>query len=1020
MAAFNEDTRVKIPATIQFMRIGYEYQSLKDIDLHTATRIAVNRFAPAIRRINGKDYSNAEILAIIEDIHATIRNSDYGQAFYTWLIDPHDRVKLIDFENIENNDFAVVDELVFGKDGTEEEREGSFRPDINILINGMPLAFLEVKRPNNEGGIQVEFERMLNKRLEKPEFKKFFNMLQVVCFSNNMEYENVDDAAPAEEVKAGSFYTTPNGQKTTFSFFREECPRTDGFSAVTSDMVKYVLKDNHYSPTEADTPEFQTNLDPDTPCNRFVTSLFSKERILFYLHYGITYVDGTVKQKFIMRYPQFFASQAILKRLESGGKAGIIFHTQGSGKTGLAGFSVRILRDYYAKKGITDRFYYVVDRLDLLTQVSGEMRARGLLTINVDSKADFQKELDRPLSKHMAGDTNGEITVVNIHKFSGKMPVAKNDYDAKIQRVFFVDEAHRSYAMHGEFFKNLMIVDTDAVYLAMTGTPLLSKKERSNLKFGDYVHKYFYDKSIADGYTLRIKKEQINTAARAEIRKNLGLEEGKPLKGDVLESEDYIHALCRFIEKDFKYFRLTNGDSTIGGMIVCCSNPQAKKIKDWFDHNSDLSTGLVISDDDIPSAVNKANQIAFKTTLQPDILIVHMMLTTGYDVNRLKKMYLLRNSKEHSLLQTISRVNRPYRSPTGKNYQYGYIVDFVDIEAEYDRTIEMYLKEINEDFNSDEETGNLNGLVVGPEDINERYQRIRKELEGYVDISNLEMFSKIITFMNKDGLFTIRRLLNGIKDCYTEFLLSQATAYASQIDIERIKRLLKIVQDRIDFINLKTTPTNLLAIIDNKEVVSIVYEFFKTRISILDLGKFQEILDKFTASPAYNTLTDVVSDIQKEIKKNRNHNQSSMIQLDELLQKIFAMLEIADIDNLAAVNAELAKVLAEIRRINEENDRLAARYDGDYAFVKTYTDAVEIHPELDKDDIAAVLDVVYAAVKDVRNSNILAIQQRESFVGIVKKTTTAALLKSGLYKKLGLKDWYTDLLTETYANMKIF
>ena len=1017
---FNEDTRVKIPATIQFMRIGYDYQSLKDVDLHTETRIAVNRFAPAIRRINSREYSDAEIQSLIDDIHSIIKNNDMGQAFYNWLIDPQERAKLIDFENIDNNDFAVIDELSFGKEGTESDREGSFRPDITVFINGIPLAFLEVKPPNNDGGIQVEFERMLNKRLDKPEYKKFFNMLQIVSFSNNMEYEDVDDAAPAEEVKAGSFYTTPNGQKTTFSFFREEHPKTDGFLTITADTVKYVLKDNHYSPTEADTPEFQTNLEPDQPCNRFITSLFSKERVMYYLQYGITYVEDTVKQKFIMRYPQFFASQAIVKRLESGGKAGIIFHTQGSGKTGLAGFSVRILRDYYAKKGITARFYYVVDRLDLLTQVSTEMRNRGLLTVNVESRDSFQKELDRPLSKHMGHDTNGEITVVNIHKFSDKMPVAKNDYGANIQRIFFIDEAHRSYAMHGEFFKNLMLVDVDAVYLAMTGTPLLSKKERSNLKFGDYIHKYFYDKSIADGYTLRIKKEQIDTTARTEIRKNLEIEDGKPLKDSVLESENYINALCRFVEKDFKYFRLTNNDATIGGMIVSSSNLQARRIKEWFDHKSNLTAGLVISADDIPSAANKATQLAFKNTLQPDILVVHLMLTTGYDVNRLKKMYLLRNAKEHNLLQTISRVNRPYRSPSGRNYQYGYIVDFVDIEAEYDRTIEMYLKEINEEFNEDEESGNVNGLVIGPDDINKKYQKLKADLDGMVDTSNLERFSKMLTFMNKDGLLTIRRILNGIKDCHTEFLLSRATAFAEQIDIDHIKKLLRLTQDRIDFINLKTTPTSLLAIIDNREVVNIIYEFFKTKITILDLGKFQEVLDKFSNSPGYSKLTDQVEAIQKEIKKNRNHNQIQMIKLDELLQKIFAMLEIADIENLAEVNEELAKVLAELRRINEENERLAARYDGDYAFVKTYTDAVEIHPDLDKEDIASVMDVVYAAVKDVRDTNILTIQQRDNFVGIVKKNTTATLLKSGLYKKLKLKDWYTDLLNETYANMKIF
>ena len=466
----------------------------------------------------------------------------------------------------------------------------------------------------------------------------------------------------------------------------------------------------------------------------------------------------------------------------------------------------------------------------------------------------------------------------------------------------------------------------------------------------------------------------------------------KPLKSDVLESEDYINALCKFIEKDFQYFRLTNNDVTIGGMIVCCSNAQAKKITRWFKEHSKLSVGLVISDEEILSSENKQTQLDFKNTLKPDLLVVHQMLTTGYDVNRLKKMYLLRNAKEHSLLQTISRVNRPYRNPSGKNYQYGYIVDFVDIEAEYDRTIEMYLKEINEDFNSDEDAGTLNGLVIGPEDIDKKYHKLAAELSGIIDTTNLERFATFLTYLNKDALFTVRRLLNGIKDCYTEFMLSRAEDLAKQIDIEHVRKLLKTVQNRIDFVNLQTTPVNFLSIIDNNEVVSIVYEFLKVRITIMDLSKFQEILDRVSNSEQYKDLT-------------------------ELLQRIFEAL---DISNLDTINEQLAEVLERIRQINADNERLAARYDGDYAFVKTYTDAIEIHPEMDKEDIAAVIDVVYASVKDVRDSNILAIQQRDNFVGIVKKNTTAALLKSGLYKKLGLKDWYTDLLNETYANIKIF
>ena len=1017
MAVFNEDTRVKIPATIQFMRLGYEYQSLKDIELHNETRIAINRFKPAIERINGRSFSDAEIQAIVEEIHTIIKNNDLGKAFHHWLIHPNDRVKLIDFEKIDNNDFSVVNELTFGKEGSESDKAGSFRPDVNVYINGIPLAFLEVKKPNNEGGIQAEFNRMLNKRLEKPEYKKYFNMLQIVTFSNNMEYEDEDDSALAEDIKSGSFYTTPNGQKTTFSFFREEQPKLTGFIDVSMDKIKAILKDNHYSPAEADTAEFQTNLDMNTPCNRFVTSMFDKERILYFIHYGMMFVNNAVPEKHIMRYPQFFAARALTKRLENGGKSGIIWHTQGSGKTNLAALRTRIIRDYYARKGITSRFYYVVDRLDLLTQVSGEMAKRGINVINVDGKKEFEKELNRPISAHISTTTDGEITVVNIQKFDDEMPVAKNDYNANIQRVIFIDEAHRSYRTDGEFFKNLMLVDTDAVYVALTGTPLLSKKERSSLKFGDYIHKYFYDKSIADGYTLRIKKESIEATARTEIKKNLEIENPQSAKSDVYESEDYIQALCKFIEKDFEYFRLTNSDTTIGGMIVCASNPQAKKIKLWFDEKSRLTAGLVISDESIPTAVNKNTQISFKETLQPDILVVHQMLTTGYDVNRLKKMYLLRNAKEHTLLQTISRVNRPYKSPNGNVYRYGYIVDFVDIEEEYDRTIEMYLKEIESDFDDTGDGITLTGLIIGPEDINAKYKKYMSELESMVDITNLERFSKQLTFMIKDALLTIRRLLNGIKTCHTEFKLSRAEEYAKQIDLDHIKKLLKAVQARIDFVNLKSTPTNLVSIISNKEVVDILYEFFKTKVEVLDLSKLMEAMKGVTDSEEYKELTELVTKVQEEIKRNRNHNQIEMVKLDEILKRLFDAL---DISNMADINEELKKVLERAERINAENEAIAKRYNGSYAFVKTYTDAVEIHPDLDKEIIAKVVDVVFGAVHEIKSANMLILQGRDNFIANINRKTTVKLIKTGLYDYANLDDWYDELLSETYANMKMF
>ena len=313
--------------------------------------------------------------------------------------------------------------------------------------------------------------------------------------------------------------------------------------------------------------------------------------------------------------------------------------------------------------------------------------------------------------------------------------------------------------------------------------------------------------------------------------------------------------------------------------------------------------------------------------------------------------------------------------------------------------------------------GSLTGLIIGPDEINAKYKKYNNELDSMVDTGNLERFSKQLTFMVKDALLTIRRLLNGIKTCYTEFKLSRAEDYAAQIDIAHIKKLLKAVQARIDFVNLTSTPTTMMDIISNKEIVEILYEFLKTKIEILDMSKLVDAMKDFVNQDDYKTMVDLVTKVQDEIKKNRNHNQIEMVKLDEVLQKLFAMLDISNLDD---INEELRAILEEARRINEENERLSARYDGSYAFVKTYTDAIEVHPEYDKEDIAKVLDIVYEAVKDIRSANILVLQGRDNFVSSVSHKTVTKLIKAKLYGKLSLKDWYNDILTETYSNMKIF
>lgn len=1019
---FNEDTRVKIPATFQLIRIGYQYQSMNDSDIDFDTKIFVNRFKPAIEKINSREFSSSEIKSLITEIHTLIRSNDLGRAFYTRLTDTANDIKLIDFDNPENNDFAVVDELSYTIE--KDTDKGSFRPDINILVNGMPLAFLEVKKPNNEGGIQKEFNRMINQRLENPAYKKFFNLIQIVSFSNNMEYEDADDMVP-EMIRAGSFYTTPNANKTSFSFFREDDKdyiKDYPYMALDDTFARDIIKDLGYKPEVYDTESFQAALELDTPCNRFVTSLFDKERFLFLIRYGMMYLSGKVPQKHIMRYPQFFAVRRIIDRLEKGQMRGIIWHTQGSGKTELAAYANKVIRDYYAKKNTVTRFFFVVDRIDLLRQDNGEFSSRHFAVTTCNSKTGFSTELQTVLPNSGTADKVGEFVVVNIQKFESAIPKARNEYDSNIQRVFFIDEAHRSYRAHGEYFKNLILCDPNAVFIALTGTPLLSKRERSNLKFGDYIHKYFYDKSIADGYTLRIKREKIDTTERNKIKQNVHFEERSLDSADVYESDQYINDLGTYIDKDFRNFRLVNTDNTIGGMIVCRSSTQAKKMHAWFKENSQLSTGLVISDpeDTNQSAANKNNQLDFKYEGHPDILVVEYMLTTGYDVDRLKKMYLLRGPHAQNLLQTISRVNRPYKSPQGIVYKFGYITDFVDIDKEYDRTINDYLKELEEDINDTEDDdgeghNSLSGLLADIETIKKRFLKAQEDLDDIITAPNLEKFSKRLTNLNRETLQVVKRLLNTMKDCYIEMLLSNDMESAEKVDINQIKDRLKATQERIDFINLREKPVSMIDMISDKEIVEIVYEFVVTSITVIDMSNYV-----IGDTSEYKDFTDTLHGVQVEIKKNRNKNDIRVVHLNEALKQLFEKMNIKDISDLPPITEEMKEILKEAQDINRENERLAEIYDGNFALVRTYQDSMIKHQDMSNKDIEAAIKIIYGQIKDIIGIDTLEVQGRQGFIDETKKKVTKELLKSGLYKELNLKNWIDSLLSELYTNLQSY
>ena len=555
--------------------------------------------------------------------------------------------------------------------------------------------------PNNIDGILAERDR-INTRFQNKKFRRFINATQFMIFSNNMEYDN-ESVVPLQ----GAFYSSTSSTVASFNCFREEDTAIfNHIPDLDESVEKFVLKDNNLVAIK-DSAEYITNKSVDKPTNRIITSLLRRERLAVILKYGLAYVnDVNGLAKHIMRYPQLFSTLAIERAIDNGVKKGIIWHTQGSGKTALAYFNVAYLTNFFRLQNIVPKFYFIVDRLDLMTQAQGEFENRGLRVKIANSKDDFVRNIT---SLGAIGNDSGdnEITVVNIQKFSEDSKVCKQtDYDINIQRIYFLDEVHRSYNPRGSFLANLFSSDPNAIFIGLTGTPLINQKLKreegqkvvtfnSKYVFGDYIHKYYYNLSIEDGYTLRLIREGIETQYRTQLKEILDqieLLKGSVNKRELFAKPKYVAELAKYITSDFLQSRIRLNDATIGGMVVCDSSEQAKELfRIIGERYPDIKTTLILHDVD-DKETRKNNRDEFKRG-NIDLLIVFNMLLTGFDAHRLKKIYLNRVVKDHNLLQTLTRVNRPY-----KNFRYGFVVDFADILNEFDKTNAAYFKELQDEI----------------------------------------------------------------------------------------------------------------------------------------------------------------------------------------------------------------------------------------------------------------------------------------------------------------------------------
>lgn len=942
--AFNENTRVKIPAILHLCRLGYSYLSLSKAKWDITTNIFTDIFNESIRKIN-PDIEEADIKRTYENICLALDNEDLGEAFSN-MLNATSGVKLIDYKDFNNNSFHVVTELTY-KNGDDE-----FRPDITLMVNGMPLAFIEVKKPNNQEGVLAERDR-INARFKNKKFRKFINISQVLVFSNNMEYD-VESIEPIQ----GAFYASPSYTNANFNCFREE----ETFDLATllqeedDQLENFILKDNNLSAIKH-SPEFITNKNPNSPTNRILTSLFSRDRLAMLLKYSLAYVQETGGlEKHIMRYPQLFATKAITKKLDEGIKKGIIWHTQGSGKTALAYYNVQYLTDYFQKKDIVPKFYFIVDRIDLMIQAHREFKSRGLVVHTVNSKEELLQNFRQRQAIHNFSGKR-EITVVNIQKFKDDTDVLRsNDYDINTQRIYFLDEVHRSYNPTGSFLANLFNSDRNAILIGLTGTPLIGKDRTSKATFGDYIHKYYYNASIADGYTLKLIREDIETSYKIQLKE--ALREVEILKGDADKRIIYAHArfaepMLDYIVQDFIKSRVRFGDHTIGAMVVCDSADQAKKLFEIFinkynptqktveevqpysmaaepepeygnyirDRARNLTATLILHD--VGSKEDRKLEVEDFKDGKIDFLFVYNMLLTGFDAKRLKKLYIGRLIKDHNLLQTLTRVNRPY-----KKFRYGYVVDFADISGEFDKTNKAYFDELQGELGDEME--HYSNLFKSKEEIEEEIKDIKEKLWHY-DTQNAEIFSQQISQIeDRKTVLEIKKALEGAKNLYNLIRLYGHFDLLEKVDFKKLNQLYNEAARHLELLNLKESvqnnvdTTNLL----NVALENVIFMFRKVSEEEMVIA---------------DQLKDMLRKTREALGGNFDQTDPQFVTLYDELKRLFDKKNLDEItqDDMKNNIGSLQQIYDKVTELNRKNNLLKAKYENDSKYARIHKRIVE-------------------------------------------------------------------------------
>lgn len=666
---FNEQNTVENYVRDLLVKMGWKYVPKENLPRQDADVLVEEHLKQALIKLNPeiaeKPERAEEILYKLRAIHISVRGTGIvktNEEFTKWLRNEktmpfgesseHTTVRLIDFENINNNNFVVTTQYSFTSGQTR-------RPDLVLLVNGIPLVIGEAKTPVRpaiswvDGALQLE------------------------------EYQNSISAL-----------FVPN----MFCFATEGKTYRVG-------SIKLPLQ-NWQPWKKTDDTAFEDLEELRNSVSRMLSPGVILDLLQNFTLYSAT--QGGQKIKIMVRYQQYEGAKQIVKRVIDGKiRKGLIWHFQGSGKSFLMVYAAMQLRQEEKLKSPT--VIVVVDRVDLNSQISATFNASNVPnTVIADSREDLQKFLKQDTRK---------IIITTIHKFAE----AEGVLNERSNIIVLVDEAHRT--QEGDLGKKMREALPNAFLFGLTGTPINKRDRNTFWAFGavedknGYMNRYSFEQSLRDKATLpiyfeprlvelRINKEQIDKEFDLLIKEEQ-LDYGEKTElsneaakfGVIVKTKDRIQKICADIAKHFKEDIEPNN---FKGQVVAFDRESCHLYKQEIDKYLQPEESAVVmtvkekgeeewrklyglSDDDQEKLLDR-----FRDAKDPlKLLIVTSKLLTGFDAPINQVMYLDKPMKDHTLLQAICRVNRPY-----PNKDHGLIVDYLGIFDNVGRALDFDMAEM--------------------------------------------------------------------------------------------------------------------------------------------------------------------------------------------------------------------------------------------------------------------------------------------------------------------------------------